>query len=311
MQRRQLGKTGLEIAPLVLGGNVFGWTADRQTSFAILDAFFEAGFNAIDTADVYNRYVPGLVGGESEAIIGEWMKARGNRDRIVLVTKGGLAMAEGAKAGLGAAYLRRACEASLKRLQTDYIDVYLAHKADPATPFAETAGAFQRLIDEGKVRAAGGSNYSAQELEAVLGVSEAGLARYQVFEPHYNLAERDRYEGATEDLCVRHALGVITYYSLAAGFLTGKYRTKEDASGRPRSRVVSNLVTPEKLKLLDALDRVAARHGATPAQVALAWIMARPSVTAPVASATSLAQLTDIMGAAELSLTPEDFSALG
>jgi aryl-alcohol dehydrogenase-like predicted oxidoreductase len=309
MQRRALGGTTLQIAPLVLGGNVFGWTADRETSFAILDAFLDAGFNAIDTADVYNRYAPGLQGGESETIIGEWMQARGVRDRVVLVTKGGLAMGDGLE-GLGRDYLPRACEASLRRLRTDYIDVYMAHRADPAVPVGETLEAFAGLIEAGKIRYAGCSNYTPDELEAAMAAAGGGRARYEVVEPHYNLVDRDKYEGALEGVCTRHGLGVIPYFALAAGFLTGKYRTPQDLEGRPRSRVVSAHLNPRGLAVLDALDAVAGQHGATPAQVALAWLMARPSVAAPIASATSVAQLRDILGAADLELAPEDLNRL-
>lgn len=309
MQLRALGATDLKIAPLVLGGNVFGWTADRDTSFAVLDAFLEAGFNAIDTADVYNRFAPGLAGGESETVIGEWIKDRRVRDRIVLITKGGLAMGEGLE-GLGRDYLPRACEASLKRLQTDHIDVYMAHRADPAVPIEETLEAFQSLIAAGKVRYAGCSNYAADELRAAMAAAGDGRARYAVMEPHYNLAERDRYEGPLEDACREHGLGVIAYYALAAGFLTGKYRRREDLQGSARARTVSQLMTPRGLALLEALDAIAARHGATPAQVALAWVMARPSVAAPIASATSVAQLCEILRSTELTLQPEDLAAL-
>jgi aryl-alcohol dehydrogenase-like predicted oxidoreductase len=310
MRRRALGGTDLMIAPLVLGGNVFGWTADRETSFAILDAFLDAGFNAIDTADVYNRFAPGLQGGESETIIGDWMHDRGVRDRIVLVTKGGLSMGEGLE-GLGRDYLPRACEASLRRLRTDYIDVYMAHRADAAAPVEETLEAFGDLIAAGKIRCAGCSNYTADELAAALTAAGGRRARYAVVEPHYNLVDRDRYEGPMEALCAEHGLGVIPYYALAAGFLTGKYRRPEDVEGRARSRSVAAHLNPRGLAVLDRLDVVAGRHGATPAQVALAWLMARPSVTAPIASATSPAQLREILASADLALSPDDVALLG
>jgi aryl-alcohol dehydrogenase-like predicted oxidoreductase len=309
MQMRKLGATGVEIAPLVLGGNVFGWTADRETSFAILDAFLEAGFNAIDTADVYNRYVPGLQGGESETVIGEWMADRGVRDRVVVITKGGLPMGEGLE-GLGRDYLPRACEASLRRLRTDRIDVYMAHQPDTSVPVGETLEAFQALIDAGKIGHAACSNYSAAQLAEALAAAGDGKARYAVLEPNYNLADRGKYEGALEDVCIAENVGVIPYFSLAAGFLTGKYRNMADLEGRARSRSASAYMNPEGLALLGAVDRVAARHGATPAQVALAWLMARPSVTAPIVSATSLAQLRDILGSAALRLTGEDLAEL-
>jgi aryl-alcohol dehydrogenase-like predicted oxidoreductase len=310
MRLRKLGATDLRIAPLVLGGNVFGWTANRETSFAILDGFLEAGFNAIDTADVYNRYAPGLKGGESETTVGAWMKDRGVRNRIVLITKGGLEMGEGMK-GLGRRYLSSACEASLTRLQTDYIDVYMAHRADPEVPIEETLETNQILIDAGKIRYAGCSNYTADELSAALAASGSDRARYEVFEPHYNLIERSKYEGAPERVCVDRGVGVIAYYALAAGFLTGKYRSQEDLAGSARGRVVAEYLNPRGLKLLNALDIVAASHGVTPAQVALAWLMARPSVTAPIASATSVEQLSDILKSADLTLAPEDFTVLG
>jgi aryl-alcohol dehydrogenase-like predicted oxidoreductase len=309
MEMRKLGRTDLRIAPLVLGGNVFGWTADRETSFAILDAFLDAGFNAIDTADVYNRFAPGLQGGESETLIGEWMKDRGVRDRVVIITKGGLSMGEGLE-GLGRDYLPRACEASLRRLQTDYIDVYMAHMAFAEPPIEETLATFQGLIDAGKVRCAGGSNYTPAQLAEVLEAGERGPGRYDVFEPHYNLADRYMYEGPTEDLCVKHGVGVVVYFALAAGFLTGKYRREEDAKGKARGHSVAKNLNPRGLAILAAVDAVAARHGATPSQIALAWVMTRPSVAAPIASATSLAQFQDIAKSASVKLTPQDLAEL-
>lgn len=309
MEMRALGKTGIEIAPIVLGGNVFGWTADREATFAILDSFLDAGFNAIDTADVYNRYAPGLQGGESETLIGEWMEDRGVRDRIVVITKGGLAMGDGME-GLGKDYLPKACEASLRRLRTDYIDVYLSHAPDPTTPVGETLETFDALKRAGNIRSAGCSNYSAEQLAEALTHSGDGGARYDVVQPRYNLAERDAYEGAMEDLCRRENLGVITYYALAAGFLTGKYRKSEDLEGSNRGHVVSNFINPDGLGLLERIDAVAARHGATPAQIAIAWAMARPSVTAPIASATSTRQLDEILGAAQVHLSDDDMQEL-
>ena len=309
MQMRKLGATDLKIAPLVLGGNVFGWTADRVMSFAILDAFLEAGFNAIDTADWYNRFVPGLQGGESETIIGEWMKDRAVRDRIVVLTKVGLPMGDGLD-GLGRDYLPRACEASLRRLQTDYIDVYKAHRSDTKVPIEETLEAFQRLVDAGKVRYVGCSNYQPEELSAALKAAGGSRARYEVFEPHYNLADRSMFEGALEDICVHFGLGVITYYSLASGFLTGKYRRPQDLQGSNRVRMVSQNLNKRGLDLLDKLDAIAARRGVSTAQVSLAWLMARPSVTAPVASATTVRQLAEIMGSVDVRLQPEDFADL-
>ncbi len=304
MQKRKLGNSGLEIAPLVLGGNVFGWTADKAASFAILDAFLDAGFNAIDTADVYSSWVPGHKGGESETVIGEWIKARNNRDRIILITKVGF------NAGLSAAAIAEGAEASLRRLQTGHIDLYFSHKPDPETPIEETLEAHQKLVDAGKVRAVGSSNYDAPDLKAALDAAGGSRARYTVEQPHYNLLTRDQYEGPLEDICARENLGVIPFYGLAAGFLTGKYRSADDTARSPRGGRLRSYFTDRGLAILAALDAVAARHNATPAQVALAWVMARPSVTAPIASATSVQQLTDIARSASLKLTPEDMKQL-
>jgi aryl-alcohol dehydrogenase-like predicted oxidoreductase len=308
MQKRKLGTSGLEIAPLVLGGNVFGWTADRDASFAVLDAFTGAGFNAVDTADVYSRWAPGHQGGESETVLGEWIKARGNRDKIVLITKVGSEMPAGK--GLKAAYIQSACEASLKRLQTDHIDLYFSHFPDKETPIEETLEAHQRLIEQGKVRAVGGSNYDAAGLKEALDAAGGSRARYTVLQPHYNLVVRDQYEGALEDLCAKEGLGVIPYFALASGFLTGKYRTEADLKKSPRGGRMKDLVKGRGLDILAALDTVGVRHNATPAQVALAWLMARPSVTAPIASATTAAQLKELAPAAELKLSPEDIRTL-
>jgi aryl-alcohol dehydrogenase-like predicted oxidoreductase len=309
MQMRKLGTTNLDIAPLVLGGNVFGWTADKETSFSLLDAFLEAGFNAIDTADVYSRFVPGNKGGESETILGEWMKSRSNRDRVVLITKGGLPMGEGME-GLGRNYLRQACEASLRRLQTDYIDLYLSHRADPIVPIEETLEVFQELIAGGKVRHAGCSNYTAEQLSAALASGGVGRASYQVLQPEYNLIERKSFEGALEGVCQAQGVGVIAYFSLAAGFLTGKYRRPEDLAGSARGGMIAKYLTPRGLALLAAIDEVARRHGVTPAQVSLAWLMSRRSVTAPIASATSLPQMREITKSVELELTSDDLREL-
>lgn len=308
MQTRKLGTSGLEIAPLVLGGNVFGWTADREASFAVLDAFAGAGFNAVDTADVYSRWAPGHQGGESETVLGDWMKARGNRDRIVLITKVGSEMPAGK--GLRAAYIQQACEASLKRLQTDRIDLYFSHFPDKETPIAETLEAHQRLIDQGKVRAVGASNYDAAGLKEALDAAGGGRARYSVLQPHYNLVVRDQYEGALEDLCVKEGLGVIPYFALASGFLTGKYRTEADLKKSARGGRMKELLQGRGQALLAAMDKVAARHNATLAQVALAWLMARPSVTAPIASATTAAQMKELTPAAGIKLTAQDIKEL-
>jgi len=310
MDLRPLGPTGLSIAPLVLGGNVFGWTADKAASFAVLDAFLDAGFNAIDTADVYSRWIPGHVGGESETVIGEWLAARGNRDRVVLITKVGQDMGAGGK-GLTAKHIAEGAEASLKRLQTDHIDLYFSHFPDAATPISETLEAHQRLVDAGKVRAVGGSNYDAPGLAAALEAGTApGRARYAVLQPHYNLLERTSYEGPLEDLCAAEGLGVIPYFALASGFLTGKYRSEADLGKSPRGGGMKRYLSPRGLAVLAALDAVAARHDATPAQIALAWMMARPSVTAPIASATSVDQLKDIAKSAAVKLTADDIAAL-
>lgn len=309
LQLRKLGATELRIAPLVLGGNVFGWTADRENSFAVLDAFLDAGFNAIDTADWYTRSVPGHQGGESEAVLGEWMHDRGVRHRVIVITKGGLEMGPEMK-GLGRDYLRKACEASLTRLQTDYIDVYMAHRADPETPIAETLEINRRLIDEGKVRYAGCSNYTTTDLQAALAAATGGLPRYEVIEPHYNLIDRDMYENAMEAVAQTAGLGVIAYYALASGFLTGKYRCTQDIAGKPRYRMLSQYVNARGLRTLSLIDQVASACGATPAQVALAWLIARPSVTAPIASATNVLQLKELLKATELRLSPDDQLAL-
>lgn len=309
MHKRKLGNSGLEIAPLVLGGNVFGWTADKDTSFAVLDAFIGAGFNAVDTADVYSRWAPGHQGGESETVIGEWMKARGNRDKVVLITKVGSEMPAGK--GLKAAYIRQACEASLKRLQTDHIDLYFSHFPDKDTPIAETLEAHERLIEQGKVRAIGGSNYDAAGLtEAMEAGDGKAHARYTVLQPHYNLLVRDQYEGALEGICLSENLGVIPYFALASGFLTGKYRTEADLKKSARGGRMKDLLQGRGPALLAAMDRVAIRHNATLAQVALAWLMARPSITAPIASATSVAQLNELTPAVKIKLTVEDIREL-
>jgi aryl-alcohol dehydrogenase-like predicted oxidoreductase len=309
MHKRKLGNSGLEIAPLVLGGNVFGWTADKDASFAVLDAFVGADFNAIDTADVYSRWAPGHKGGESETVIGEWMKARGNRDKVVLITKVGSEMPAGK--GLKAAYIQSACEASLKRLQTDHIDLYFSHFPDKDTPIAETLEAHERLIEQGKVRAIGGSNYDADGLMEAMEAGDGKIhGRYSVLQPHYNLLVRDQYEGALEDICISENLGVIPYFALASGFLTGKYRTEADLKKSARGGRMKDLLQGRGPALLAAMDVVAARHNATLAQVALAWLMARPSIAAPIASATSVAQLNELTPAVNIKLTADDIEAL-
>ena len=312
MQLRELGRSGLQVAPLAFGGNVFGWTADETTSFALLDAFVDAGFNLVDTADVYSRWVPGHSGGESETIIGRWLKKTGKRERIVLATKVGKEMGPG-KIGLAPAYIRSAVEDSLRRLQTDRIDLYQSHDdEDQATPFGDTLGAYAELIKAGKVRAIGASNFSAARLAAALDASQVhGLPRYETLQPLHNLADRSTYEGELEALCRKEGIGVIPFFSLARGFLTGKYRSTADAAKSPRGKgVVADYLNPRGLRILAALDELSAQLGATPAQVALAWQMARPGLTAPIASATSVAQLQEILASARLVLDPAAIAKL-
>ena len=302
MDRRLLGRSQLAVAPLCFGGNVFGWTADEATSFALLDAFVDAGFNFVDTADVYSRWVPGHEGGESEAIIGKWIRSRGARERIVVATKVGMDMGPAGK-GLRAAHIRNSVDRSLKRLQTDHIDLYYSHQDDPATPLEETLEAHAELVKAGKVLAIGASNYSAIRLREALDVSERlGLPRYEVLQPEYNLYARSGYEADLEPLCREAGLAVAPYYSLASGFLTGKYRSEADFGRSPRGARMSKYLNDRGYSILQALDETAAALGATPAQVALAWLMARPGLTAPIASATSLEQLRELMAAATLTL---------
>jgi aryl-alcohol dehydrogenase-like predicted oxidoreductase len=310
LQKRRLGKTDLEIAPLVLGGNVFGWTADEKTSFDILDRFADAGLNAIDTADAYSRWVPGNEGGESETVIGNWMKSRGNRDKIVVITKVGSDMGQGKK-DLSAAYIAKAVEESLRRLQVETIDLYLSHWPDETVPYDETLGAYQRLIEQGKIRWSGCSNLDAGQLEAALKVSsQKKLPRYEVLQPEYNLYDRSSFDGPLRDLCMREDIGVITYFSLAKGFLTGKYRSKADLGKSARGGGVADYLNARGDRILAALDAVSARHGAKPAEVALAWVIARPGVTAPIASATSVEQTDSLVSAVALQLAPEDIAEL-
>lgn len=310
MEMREFGKgTGLKIAPLVLGGNVFGWTADEATSFAVLDAFVAGGFNAVDTANVYSRWVPGHTGGESETVIGNWLASRKARDRIVLITKVGMDMGEAGK-GLKKANIVSSIDASLKRLKTDYIDVYLSHAPDAETPIEETLEAHQTLIAAGKVRVAGGSNYDAAGMKAALDAADATHARYAVLQPIFNLMDRKPYEGELEDLCTREGIGVFPYYGLASGFLTGKYRSEADYSKSVRGGGMKRYLNEKGLKVLAALDAVSAKTGASLAQISLAWVMARPSIAAPIASATGVAQLEELMGAARLKLDAEALSAL-
>lgn len=303
MEKRRLGRSNLHVAPLCLGGNVLGWTADAPTSFTLLDAFVDRGFDFIDTADVYAKWAPGLHGGESETVLGDWFASRGRRDRVVLATKVGGVMGPDRK-GLSRDYIVKAAEASLQRLRTDYIDLYFAHFDDPATPVEETLEAFGRLVEQGKVRAIGASNFTPARLEESLAASAShGLPRYECLQPQYSLMEREGFEAGLEPLCLREGLGVTGYYSLASGFLTGKYRTEADLGKSVRGQQVRGYLAGERgPRVLAALDAAAAAVSATPAQVALAWLMARPSVTAPIASATSVAQLEELMGAAEIRL---------
>ena len=302
MQTRRLGRSDLEIAPLIFGGNVFGWTIDQQQSFSLLDAFLDGGFNCIDTADMYSRWKPGNSGGESEVIIGNWIKARGNRSKFVLATKCGMEMAPGKK-GLSKAYIMQAVEESLSRLQTDYIDLYQSHQDDPDTAIDETMEAHAQLVKDGKVRFAGASNFSADRLQASLAVSAAaGIPRYETLQPNYSLCERGIVEGELQELCVREGIGIIPYYSLASGFLTGKYRKEADLGGRARAAGAGKYLNERGLGILAALDEIAANTGATPAQISLAWLLARPGVVAPIVSATSKDQLAELAGAVALKL---------
>ena len=309
MELRRLGKSDLKVAPLVLGGNVFGWTADEATSFKLLDAFVAGGFNMVDTADVYSRWAP-AGGGASETVIGKWLAQGGKRDKIVLATKFGSEMGEGMK-GLSAKYMVEAVEASLKRLQTDYIDLYQSHRDDPDTPQEETAEAFDRLVKAGKVRAIGSSNFTPERLKSAIEISQAkGLARYNSEQPLYNLYARQGFESGLQQVCIENEVGVIPYYGLASGFLTGKYRTEADLSKSPRGQGVKRMMDARGMRILAALDKVSAARTASQAQVALAWVMAQPGLTGPIASATSLEQLDELMGSARLTLTAEDLATL-
>jgi aryl-alcohol dehydrogenase-like predicted oxidoreductase len=302
MNKRKLGNSGLEMSPLVFGGNIFGWTVDEAASFRLLSAFAAAGFNAIDTADTYSRWVPGHAGGESETIIGKWMKQNQNRGKLIIATKVGMEMGPGRR-GLSKNYILRSAEDSLRRLQTDYIDLYQSHTDDAGTPFEETLGAYAELIRQGKVRAIGASNYKADRLAAALAVSKkTGLPRYESLQPNYNLYLRADYENALEPLCLKEGLGVINYFPLASGFLSGKYRSEADLGKSARGQGVRKYLDARGFKILGALDQVAQKYNATPASVSLAWLLARPSITAPIVSATTLEQLKDVMASAELKL---------
>jgi len=309
MQQRSLGKSALSITPLAFGGNVFGWSADEKRSFELLDAFVDAGFNLVDTADVYSAWVPGNKGGDSETIIGRWFKQSGKRNRVVIATK----VAKWDKQpGLSPVNIAQAVEGSLKRLQTDHIDLYQAHEDDATVPLEETLDAFGRLIEAGKVRVIGASNYSADRLAEALKVSrENNLPRYETLQPDYNLIDRAGYEKDLEPLIRKENIGVINYYSLASGFLSGKYRSENDlAKSSARGGAVKKYLNPRGLQILAALDDVASSHRTKPAQVALAWLMARPGITAPIASATSIEQLQELVGAAKLTLNDTDIAQL-
>jgi aryl-alcohol dehydrogenase-like predicted oxidoreductase len=302
MKKRKLGNSGLEVAPLAFGGNVFGWTADEPASFALLDAFVAAGFNLIDTADVYSRWVQGHSGGESETIIGKWLKRSGKRAKVVIATKVGKEMGPNSK-GLSKKYILQAVEESLRRLQTNTIDLYQSHADDPDTPLEETLEAYEQLIKQGKIRAIGASNYSALRLAESLRVSEqTGLPRYESLQPLFNLYDRVDYEKELEPLCRQKGLGVISYFSLASGFLTGKYRSEDDLSKRARADMVKKYLNERGFRIIEALDKVAQQHNLTPVKVALAWLISHPSITAPIASATNLEQLNELIEATTIEL---------
>lgn len=308
MQSRPLGRSGLAVAAFVLGGNVFGWTVDEPTAFRLLDAFVDAGFNMIDTADSYPHWAPGCSGGESEAIIGKWLRQSGKRKQVLIATKSGKWERN---PGLSPAALKRAVDDALQRLQTDVIDLFQVHQFDPAVPQVETLGALADLINAGKIRAIGASNFSVTQLEMALATSKKGhLPRYESLQPMYNLVERGGYERHLAPFVERNELGVIPYYGLASGFLTGKYRRQEDLAGHARGTGAGRYLNHKGLRVLEALDAVAGRHAAKPAQIALAWLMSRPGITAPIASATSVEQLRELIGAATLALTDEDIRTL-
>jgi len=310
MEKRTLGRTDFAVAPLAFGGNVFGWTVDEPTSFELLDAFVGAGFNLIDTADSYSRWAPGHQGGESETIIGRWIARRGRHDDVVIATKVGSDMGLGHRC-LRRDYILQAVEQSLRRLHVESIDLYQSHWDDETTPFDETLEAYERLIREGKVKAIGASNLTAERLVAALEVgARPGYPRYQTLQPLYNLYDRAAFEGALQALCIREGIGVVTYYSLAAGFLTGKYRSEADFAKSPRGSGMNKYLNPRGLRILAALDAVASRFRVTPAQVALAWLIHRPGVTAPIASATSVAQLDQLIAATRLGLDADAIATL-
>src|SRR3954452_20698417 len=304
METRKLGSSELQVSPIMLGGNAFGWTADEATSFRILDAFVDRGFNFVDTADVYTAWIPGHSGGESETVIGKWLSRSGKRNKVVIATKVGMEV-RGQK-GLSKDHILRSAEESLRRLQTDHIDLYQSHRDDPDTNFEETLSAYAQLIQEGKVRAIGGSNYSADRLTQILEVAKNGnLPAYCSLQPLYNLYDREDYEANLEPVAKAWNLGVVPYYSLAAGFLTGKYRSEADLQNRARGKTVEKYLNERGHRIVAALDHIAEEYRSTPAAVAIAWLAARPSVTAPIVSATSIEQLDTILGAADLQLSPK------
>jgi aryl-alcohol dehydrogenase-like predicted oxidoreductase len=310
MKKRELGNSGIKLYPLAFGGNVFGWTVAESVAFTLLDAFVAAGFSLIDTADVYSRWVPGHHGGESETVIGKWLKRSGKREKVVIATKVGKEMGPNRK-GLSKAYILRAVEDSLGRLQTDYIDLYQSHADDPESPLEETLEAYAQLIREGKVRVIGASNYTADRLDQALQVSETqGYPAYQSLQPLYNLYDRAGYERELEPLCRKKSLGVISYFSLASGFLTGKYRSEADVAKSARRDMVSKYLNERGLRILETLDRVAQQHDATPATVALSWLINRPGLTAPIASATNLDQLSELIEATKFKLNPSSIDLL-
>ncbi len=310
MEKRELGKSGIMVDPFCFGGNVFGWTADEKTSFELLDAYTANGFDFIDTADVYSTWVPGNKGGDSEAIIGKWLKRSSKRDKVIIATKVGKPMGSDKK-GLSKKYINQAVEDSLKRLKTDYIDLYQSHDDDKGTPLAESLEAFTELIKAGKVRAIGASNYIGARLSEAIEVSKKnGLASYQTLQPEYNLYSREGYETDLEPVCLENNIGVITYYSLASGFLSGKYRSENDLSKSQRGGGIKKFLNPRGLRILDALDQVAKEYNTVPASVALAWLIARPGVTAPIASATNVSQLKEILNAATIRLSEEAIELL-
>lgn len=312
MQKRLCGKGGPEIAPIVFGGNVFGWTVDEQTGFRLLDAFVDHGFNAIDTADVYSVWAPGNKGGESETIIGRWLNARpGMRERVTIFTKVGMDMKQPGKKGLSPAHILSSADESLARLQTDYIDLYFSHQFDPDVPQEETLGAYDQLLKAGKIRSIGASNFTAPQLEEALTTARNhNLPAYQVLQPEYNLYDRASYDGALRDLCIREDLGVVTYYSLASGFLTGKYRRVEDVAESSRKTQLEAYFTPRGTRILQALRDIAETHSAKDAEIALAWLLATKGVTAPIASATKVSQVESFARAATLKLTQAEMDKL-